>query len=389
MRRYRLISLMLILVPHGILAENAQAQESLSPDGLRQSLQLGTEFLLNNQRSSGNFEYLYDWKRQRHLDEDSQVRQAGAVWGLALIHAYRPSDDVNKALRKALDFMNASSRGADEGWRFIVYPGDKLGSTGTVALVALAHLEYLAGLDAKDERYQRYRRMAEEYLQFLLQLRDAEGHWHSRYDLLTGRGFAAPSPYFDGEAMLALCKAAKYHGLDELAPLVVESAHAGYRRYVTQAREQEPDSALTKGYYQWASMTYFELATSGWADSEVFGDRLLELADWMIDVHKTLDRTRNTAYAYEGIIPAYQLAKQRHDLERARKLRKVIVQGLNKLTSWQIGHSSANAYVRGAPRDDRRARGGIQNHRREPLLRVDVVQHQMHAVMLALRYCVE
>jgi hypothetical protein len=32
---------------------------------------------------------------------------------------------------------------------------------------------------------------------------------------------------------------------------------------------------------------------------------VLRLADWMIDVHRTLIRNKNTGYAYEGIIHAY------------------------------------------------------------------------------------
>ena len=41
---------------------------------------------------------------------------------------------------------------------------------------------------------------------------------------------------------------------------------------------------------------------------EKYGDYVIRLADWMIDTHKTLWRKRNTAYAYEGIIHAYQLS---------------------------------------------------------------------------------
>ena len=48
-----------------------------------------------------------------------------------------------------------------------------------------------------------------------------------------------------------------------------------------------------------------------------YGDTLLRLADWMIDEHGTLWRLRNTGYAYEGIIHAYALAKQRGDARAA------------------------------------------------------------------------
>ena len=56
-----------------------------------------------------------------------------------------------------------------------------------------------------------------------------------------------------------------------------------------------PDSNTTKGYYQWSSMVYFELATSGWGKVNKYGDWLIELADWMIDTHRTLKRSRNTS----------------------------------------------------------------------------------------------
>ena len=93
-------------------------------------------------------------------------------------------------------------------------------------------------------------------------------------------------------------------------------------------------------------MAFFELATSGWPDTEKYGDYVMELADWMIDVHKTLKRRRNTAYAYEGIIHAYELAVQRKETQRAEKYAQVIETGLRKLTSWQVGGPLANRFIR-------------------------------------------
>ena len=51
-----------------------------------------------------------------------------------------------------------------------------------------------------------------------------------------------------------------------------------------------------------------------------YGERLMELSDWMIDVHKTLRRTRNTAYAYEGIIHAYQMGQGQRLFFKSRKI---------------------------------------------------------------------
>jgi hypothetical protein len=43
-------------------------------------LALGTLFLQNHQREAGNFDYEYDWKTGINKDDDSAVRQAGALW---------------------------------------------------------------------------------------------------------------------------------------------------------------------------------------------------------------------------------------------------------------------------------------------------------------------
>ena len=358
----------------------------LTPDVLRTSLHLGTQFLLNNQKPAGNFEYLYDWKRQQYSDQDEPVRQAGVAWGLSLIHAFKPAEEVDTALRKALDFMNDRSRLCDDGSRYIVYPGAKRGSAGTVALVALAHIEYLRSRPTSDPRCQEYQPFLEGYLKYLMRARRDDGQWSAYYDVLTGKPLGDPSPYFDGEALLALVKAAKYLGFEDWKAELLASAQAGYERNVVQAREREPNSPTTKGYYQWGSMAFYELAASGWDDTEVFADYVIELADWVIDIHQNLRRPRNTAYTFEGILHAYQLAKLRQDQPHLEKFAGVIELGLGKLTSWQVGSPIANAYVRGAPLDDTRSLGGIQNHASEPLLRIDVAQHQMHAVILTLKY---
>lgn len=212
------------------------------------------------------------------------------------------------------------------------------------------------------------------------------GLWHQSYSRASGHPYGQPSPYFDGECLLALVKAAKYMGREDFQPIIIASADAGYHHNIQGALQEDPDSSITKGYYQWSSMVFFEIATSDWSGTEKYGYYVIELANWMIDVHKTLKRMRNTAYAYEGIIHAYQLAVQRNDTEHIKKFAHVIEAGLTKLTSWQVGSPLMNDFIRSQPTDDPFAIGGVQNHGRESRLRIDVAQHQMHAVILARRY---
>lgn len=352
------------------------------------SLALGKKFMLSHQKEAGNFNYLYDWKERTLSAEDNDVRQAGVLWGLSLIYRDQPDPEVLAAIQKAFEFFWQHTRLGEHGGRCIAYPGTSRGSTGTVALVALAHIEVLRVAEGRipPEKTAMYRGRLGSYLRHLSQARHPDGRWHSRYSNDQCVPGGDPSPYFDGEALLALVKAAKYLGRDELRPLVLEAADAGHRQNVELALQANADSDTTKGYYQWSSMAFYELATSGWGETERYGDWVLQQADWVIDVHHILWRTRNTAYAYEGIIHAYELARTRGEQDRARKYACVVDAGLEKLTSWQVGGPIPNSYLKGQALNDSLAVGGIQNHAREPGLRIDVTQHQMHALILARQY---
>lgn len=360
----------------------------LTREILDQSLNLGTQFMLNNQKPEGSFNYQYDWIQRKQIEGDNQVRQAGAMWGIALIYHDQPTPQVGTAVEKAMAFFEKHSELTPAGARYIAYPNASTGKTGTVALCALAYIDYLRAAESNisEKRFRHHRRRLDEFLRFLLDARTEENLWHRNYRISDGQPFGENMPYFDGESLLALVKSAKYMGRSDLKQVIFDTAEAGYRRNIRDALQEDRDSWITKGYYQWSSMAFFELATSGWQDTEKYGDYVLELADWMIDVHKTLRRTRNTGYAYEGIVHAYELAVQRKETERVKKYARVINIGLGKLTSWQVGSPIANRFIRRHPTDDPLAVGGVQDHRRKAPLRIDATQHQMHAVILARRY---
>lgn len=353
----------------------------LPADATDQAIALGRAFLLANQRPEGRFHYEYDWRAKTDSTDDNEVRQAGATWGLALLLHDRPDDDaVREALDKALGFWAAHATERD-GQRLLVYPGQRQGSTGGTALVALAHIEALRSGAFPPEREATLRAHLQGLLRTLVVQRAAGGGFHSAYTV-AGRPLGPPNPYADGEALLALVKAARHLDRTDLLAPAVAWAHDDHARNVVQALAADPDSDTTKGYYQWASMAWYELHGAG-ADGP-WADWLLDLAVWMIDTHQTLRRRRNTSYAYEGIVPAFAVATERGD-PRAAKYRCVIDQGLRKLTTWQVGHPLALPYVQEADPTDARARGGVQNIGDEPGLRVDVTQHQVHALILHRR----
>jgi len=365
--------------------------DELTRQTLLESFKLGKAFMINNQKPAGNFNYQYDFVTKTQDRGDNQVRQAGALWGLALTYQYK-QDPANKAaLDKALKFFFEHTRpGPIEGSLVVAYPGEKDSQSGTNALVALAIIEYLrtdkdTALNLPAEYKKQLKEKLDGYLKLLVWMKLPNKHFSKYYNLLTKTKTSRFSPYFDGETMLCLVKAAKYLGYKEIVPVIEDSALTLAKNYTIDAWKKNIDSNDTKGFFQWSCMTFWEYQDAGYKHHEAMGDYVLSLSWWMIHIHKTLKRTRNTAYAYEGIIHAYKLAKKRNMTEAVEDLGYTIDKGVRKLTSWQVGGPLENSFLRDHPTTDRFAVGGIMNHRKEPPLRIDVTQHQMHVVVLALK----
>ena len=368
----------------------------LTPEILNTSLTLGSKFLENNQKPAGNFNYEYDFETKEFATGDNQVRQAGALWGIALIFAYNQDPNLQKALDKSLEFFfKFTKEGNAPGSRAIFYKNDVVCKTGTVALVSLGIIEYLltekAGLIKIEDSYRKKLEYnLRGYIQHLLSLQLKNGHFADSFTSHKKVKFHSKkyNPYADGEVLLMLIKAAKYLGYEQLKPVFEDSALLIAKHYTMDQWPKDPDSNLTKGFYQWSSMAFWEYQDAGWNNAEYYGDYVENMAWWMIFTHRTLQRTRNTAYAYEGIIYAYEIANSENNESARNTLAFTIDRGLTKLTSWQVGGplESKNKFLSSFKKFPKIAIGGIMNHRKEPLLRIDVTQHQMHAVILALKY---
>ena len=349
---------------------------------LDRSIELAGNYLLLSQKEEGNFVYEYNFLTHQLSIEDNQVRQAGALWGVALIHKEHTSPQTFLALERGFRFFKTHSYLIQDA-RYIVYPGEKSGSLGTVALVALALMDFIPTIQEKKIKEQ-YKDDLNQYLSFLLLARQKDGQFYSSYDLKTGRTFGAPSPYFDGEALLALVKAVRHSGFKQWKPVVLESASKIYQAHVREALKKDADSPVTKGFYQWGSMAFFEIYEARWNNYQKFGRYVVDLAHWMIDVHQTLKRPKNTAYAYEGLCCALEIARLENDQQAAQKIANVIDQGLFKLISWQKGSLLEVEFLKRV--SDLKAFGAVINGEQDPVLRIDVTQHQLHAMILARRY---
>ncbi len=365
---------------------------------LEQSFDLGSAFLANWQKPAGNFRYMYDWMDGTWVEDDHQVRQAGSLWGLGTCYRYQQTDKTREALDKGLKFwFEQTVPGPGEGTLTMKYPGEDAIHSGSVALVALAIVEYLKTPAPMEPAYKaELETKLDGYLRFLLWMQLDNGHISDQFNHRSGKRRPRSSPYYDGESLLALTKAARQLDHAELIPAIEKGARAMAETYTVKAWSKDRDSKDTKGFYQWSSMAFSEYYQAGWKDKDLFGDVAIALGYWMIHTHDTLTRRRNHAYAIEGLIAAWTVANLRGDRAAETDLLYVLDRSLYKLSQWQIGGPLAdeNKWLsKNAPTDEM-ATGGVMNSEKpsgQPVakdvshqLRIDVTQHQMHAVTTAL-----
>jgi len=376
-----------VVGPGAIVSASDDAPRQLTSQILDESLALGRDYLVNSQRPDGNFTYEYDFVAGAVMSTDNAVRQAGAFWGVTMVHLAKPTAATRRAAERGLAFFEEhTGYSRRSGLSFPVYPGQDRGKTNVPALLVLALVDLLRADDLDRDLRRRAKKQLDEYLAFLLSLRRDDGFFHGTYDHAIGRGIGMPSPYADGEVLLALTRAARFAGRQDLKEKILTSARRMYWRYVVSALDREPDSALTKGFYQWGSMAFFEIHDAGWDDEDQFALRTIEMAHWMIDTHRVLTRRKNTAYAFEGLAVAWELARRCGDEQSMTTFAAAIDKGLYKLTSWQVAGPIPNRFLRDHPTVDPKAVGGVMNSAASPVLRIDVTQHQMHALLLTRRF---
>lgn len=376
--------------------ETHPPQAKLTRKLLQESLVLGCDNIAANQKEAGNFNYQYDFVKKKLDTDDSPVRQAGALWGMTLCFQHFPNNNkYQKAVERGIHFFHARTvKGPASGSVMIHYPDASESETGVNALFGLAIVDYLRTLqDNVDTVMYDFAKIEEmntlltSVLQFLKYMQNDDLHFSQAYHFNGERKLERSSPYYDGEAMLCLCKAARHlDGFFTLIPRIVETAPVLAKEYTLDKWRYEHDSDQTKGFYQWSSMFLTEYYQAQWTDYELYGDYVIVLAHWVIHTHEILDRNRNTGYAFEGIISAYQIAQDRGDKAALEDFAYTIDEGIHNLCTWQVGGPLAgnNPFLVKHPTEETVAVGGIMNAVDLAPLRIDTTQHQMHALMMAL-----
>ena len=395
MKKYIIISIVvLVVIAGGIFTEFTQ-EASVKPDYpkfvtenmVKESFDLWRVYYLAHQTLSGTFDYNYNFVTQEITDDDNQVRQAGALRWLVVLHVEKPTDETREAIERGFDFWLDHTI---QTWdiAYIVYPHTNEWSAGTVALLSLALIDYLRV--ERSPRVQRlYKPYLDSYLLFLQSLQREDNLFFNRYMYKNGVWIGVASPYSDGEILLAFTKAAKYLWYRWLRDGLVEVAEKMYDTYVSGFVWQWETSDTFKWFYQRWSMAFYEMYDAGWVDDR-FAERIVDMAVWMLDVHNVLYKTRNIWYALEWLAVAFETAHRIDDVFAAEKIWQALDLWLYKLMSWQVWNTISleyNPFIQdNFALEDWYGLGWTLNVKNEPLIRIDVLQHQMHATYLAKQF---
>ena len=359
----------------------------LTRNALIDSIEAARVYLLNQQKPEGNFRYEYDIVLGRFIEDDNAVRQAGTLWSLASLVRDRPTQATRNSVVRGLDFFFRWSRPLALGRVAPVYPETRTVKTGTVALVSLALIDFMRGQEVFMNTAGRgfYDSWLTKYLDYLTAMELETGSWGGLYDMDLEKRIAKSSPYYDGECLLAYCRAARYSGRDELIPRLESIAPLLAEKYTVEAWKEDVDSDETKGFFQWGAMAFAEYAAAGWKDADTIAETAYALAWWCIHEHRIEIRNGNTGYAVEGLLAVEKLARDRGDTDVADRLAHVSSNILSRLITWQFGgpFEDANPFFK-EHKEQLRAFGGIMNRRNSGIIRIDVVQHQLHAMLMAL-----
>ncbi|MBR3649616.1 MAG: hypothetical protein IKN52_05130 [Victivallales bacterium] len=363
----------------------------LTREILMQSLEAARAYYLNQQKTDGNFKYLLDLSDGKTSDDDNQVRQAGAIWGLSCLNRDFFNEPTRRALLLGFDFFIRNIKTLPTGETVIVYPGEKNLNSGTVALFCLALTDFLAGQDKylDQNTKDKYRRILFTHLQFLRTMELDDGSWSRAYELSSGIRKPVPSSYYDGEALLAYCKAARLYNRKDLIRRINFALPRLIHRYTVQTWQPDGDQDLTKGFYQWGSMAFAEYVEAGWEPhAKLAADAAMALAWWQIDENQLEAKKANVAYAVEGLAATWRIARMTKREAEEKRLKSVIDNIMGKLILCQYKgpFMQYNPYLMSLKNVVPEAYGGITAAQNSPFVRIDNVQHQVHATLLMLEY---
>ncbi|MCA9361922.1 hypothetical protein KC906_00965 [Candidatus Kaiserbacteria bacterium] len=311
------------------LQHNLGVYTPLTADEMRQIILDGATWTVAAQEKTGHFGYEYAPFAGEYLEGEGMVRQAGTLFMLSEVYKYQQEKDpaIAKAIEQAIEYFESISaeRESDEGvfWCIKNQEQSSTCELGSASLALIGALNYVATEPAKKSSYEE---AIERYVTYLLAAKFSDRGFSGRYHLQ--RGFSEnESPFYNGEAMLALVRYYQYAPDDQLKELLQELfAHLSGQEYESPLYLWIM-AALKDMQRLWPDETYVAYAA----------DFTQERLDSAARRHHT---THNYCAPLEGLVSAYSILEGNSTLPELMRLSDEIDFWLRKSNWLQLDAAS-------------------------------------------------
>jgi AMMECR1 domain-containing protein len=349
----------------------------LDPGKIKDSLAMAEGWMLLNLDEEGNFNYDYNPANGEYSSSNNMIRQLMSSRWLA----EKSSKEVvlDQMHRVNLDYVIRNWY-REDGELGYIYFGEKskIGAIG-MGLRFLISSPY----------YEEYKDIAEKLANTIQFLQNEDGSLRAWYiepdysydeeDLLY---------YYSGEAILSLVELYEKTGNEQYLNAAIKSQDYYLKEYVDEMEEN-----YFPAYVPWHTISLYKLY--GITYDEKYVDAIFKMNDEIIKMQNQdgkpyidyLGRfydpehpeygvafSGSTAVDVEGLVYAYEAARQKNDLERMSEYKKAIFLGAHNLMNMQFKDS--NMYYLSHPE---RVVGSIRYDVDDHRIRIDTTQHTIDA----------
>lgn len=207
-----------------VYIKNQQEPQTLSNVDMQRIITDGVDWIIASQEDNGHFRYEYAPFAGEYLQGDNTVRQAGTVFALSEVYRkqIKPDSSLGEAIKSSLGYLGdrtiESNRNDGDFLCVTSFGGSRRCDLGGTALTLLAVLNYVEVVPDKQRSYQS---RIDGYVQYLKTAKFSNAGFSNRYQ--PGVGFSEEeSPFFNGEAMLALVRYYEFSSDPEIKQLLEE-----------------------------------------------------------------------------------------------------------------------------------------------------------------------
>lgn len=358
---------MLILFSAELEAEPAQSKKIT----LDERATLAATYMGNIQRKTGYFSYEFDFIAGRWSSADELVRQAGASYGLSDYLLTHPDPIAAQVIQKAIVAYRKNSIQYNGG-KLLTSGGDlKNAETGATALALMGALQF-----AKATGDRQFEADIVDWKNGLLALhRPSAG-------FVGGPADQEESPYFNGEAWLALAVYSEYYPADESLKKLLPAMDA----YMVKLYSTSPDI----GFFHWGLMAAskrFKQTKATYLADFVAG----QVSDFLVRMRPDFDEEVNSCYSVEGMSSALSvLQKNPQNAALSSRLLSRVRQEMAKNIAMQILPDQTSILLtKGrtliAP-EVAKYSGAFINGMDRPQIRIDFTQHCLSALIKSSPY---